>query len=298
MRWINKMLLHTSLLRILLIFFVQTDFVQKTNLVIHNHTHVILHKAILENQQQSTNDDWYWSLSKAVTCQSHLCKHDTCVTMQDQTQQNINVFCFEKLLPVMLTKIFTRMRQENCAFPYFTVASELNWNILMCWPKSYNAMIIGEEGSLFKICHVTQIIAGTSLPPTPFLHFTPLVNPPPWEGTLCFPSLPPSGIYLHPVVSNLGLNAEIKVETGQILSKVTAPTWSHRNIMHISFLSRFFSRLWQKVTLDDTISQDNPLELTLLCTCNLQLIMHHWDKHVLRIKPITWSHGKVTSRDK
>ncbi len=46
-------------------------------------------------------------------------------------------------------------------------------------PKSYNAVIIGERGGLFKICHVTQIIAGASLPPTPsFLHFTPPITPP------------------------------------------------------------------------------------------------------------------------
>ena len=46
-------------------------------------------------------------------------------------------------------------------------------------PKSRNAVIIGERGSLFKICHVTQIIAGASLPPTPsFLDFTPPITPP------------------------------------------------------------------------------------------------------------------------
>ena len=50
-------------------------------------------------------------------------------------------------------------------------------------PKSYNAVIIGERGSLFKICHVTQIIVNASPPPTPsFLHFTPPITPPPSEG--------------------------------------------------------------------------------------------------------------------
>lgn len=59
--------------------------------------------------------------------------------------------------------------------------------------KSYNAVIIVERGSLFKICHVTQIVVDASPPPTPsFLHFTPPITLPPTEGTfllflICYP---------------------------------------------------------------------------------------------------------------
>lgn len=59
--------------------------------------------------------------------------------------------------------------------------------------KSCNSVIIEKGCSLFKNCHVTQIIADASLPPTPsFLHFTPAITPPPSEGisffySICYP---------------------------------------------------------------------------------------------------------------
>lgn len=160
---------------------------------------------------------------------------------------------FEGLLLGYFTEIFDPHRTREMHFPLFYCCIWIKLKqILMCWPKSYNAMIIGEGGSLFKICHVTQIIAGASLPPTPsFLHFTPLTTPPPWEGIFCVPSFPPSAIYLHPVVSALDFHGKMKVEAGQIffirVALSTLPIIE--NSTHSCFLSRLFSTMWQKVTL-------------------------------------------------
>lgn len=50
------------------------------------------------------------------------------------------------------------------------------------------------------------------------------------------------------------------------------------------------------MTLDDTLSRDNLLELTLCYTCNLMLIMSQGDKHVLRTKKKKWYDHIQTGR--
>lgn len=62
-------------------------------------------------------------------------------------------------------------------------------------------MIIEERSSLFKICHVTQIIAGASLPPTPSSPFHSSDNPSSLRRHFLFSfSFSLSAIHLPPAV--------------------------------------------------------------------------------------------------